>query len=169
MAASEPRSYLAPLNLGHLYVHAGYTAEAEAEFRRALEIRPKSSAALLGLALVESRLGAHDLAIRYGERARDLAPQGDLIHAQLGSIYGVAGRYPEAVASFRESIRRNPRRLHARANLVMALTDAGRLSEAADALREAERLLAAGPYQDPVDVQMLAELRQRLALARKSP
>ena len=51
----------------------------------------------------------------------------------------------------------------------MALTDAGRLSEAADALREAERLLAAGPYQDPVDVQMLAELRQRLALARKSP
>ncbi len=169
MATSEPRSYLAPLNLGHLYVHAGYTAEAEAEFRRALEIRPNSSAALLGLALVASRMGTHDLAIRYGERARDLAPQGDLIYAQLGSIYGIAGRYPEAVASFRESIRRNPRRLHARANLVMALTDAGRLSEAADALGEAERLLAAESYQDPVDVRMLAQVRQRLALTRESP
>ncbi len=169
MAASEPRSYLAPVNLGHLYVHAGRPAEAEAEFRRALGIRPNSAPALLGMALVESRLGAHDVAIRYAERARDVAPQGDLIHAQLGAIYGIAGRYPEAAASFRESVRRNPRRLEARANLAAALADAGRPAEAVDALAEAERVLAAEAYQDPADVQMLAHVRQRLVLTRKAP
>jgi Flp pilus assembly protein TadD len=162
MAASEPRSYLAPLNLGHLHVHAGDPGRAVAEFRRALELRPESPPVLLGLALVESRLGAHERAIRYAERARDLAPQGDLIHAQLGAIYGIAGRYPEAAASFKESVRRNPRRLEARANLAVALADAGRLPEAAEALAEAERVLAAEGVRHPAEAQMLEQVRRRL-------
>ncbi len=162
MAASEPRSYLAPLNLGHLHVQSGDTARAEREFLRALQIRPDSPPALLGLALVQSRQGDNELAIRYAERARDLAPRGDLVHAQLGTIYGVAGRHLDAAESFREAIRRNPRRFHPRANLVVALAEAGKRPEAAAALAETERLLAAESYRDPGDVQRVAWLRERL-------
>jgi hypothetical protein len=161
MAASEPRSYLAPLNLGYLYLDAGDLAPAESEFRRALGLRPASAPALVGLGLVASRRGEHDLAIGYAERARALQPEAALVHAQLGAIYGVAGRYPDAVGSFRESIRRNPRRMDARANLVVALADEGRLGEAAAALVDAERVLTAQSYQDPLDVQRLARLRQQ--------
>jgi tetratricopeptide (TPR) repeat protein len=162
MAASEPRSYLAPLNLGYLYVRAGDLPRAEAELQRALALRPQSPPALLGLALVESRRGDHDGAIRYAERARDLAPDRDSIHAQLGAIYGTAGRYAEAAASFRESVRRNPRRLESRANLAVALADAGRATEAAEALAEAERVLAAEGVRDPAELRMLAQVRERL-------
>jgi len=102
-------------------------------------------------------------------RARDLAPDGDLIHVQLGAIYGVAGRFPEAAASFREAIQRNPRRLQARGNLVAALVDAGRPAEARSALAELERRLTAEAYPDPADIQMVAALEQRLATTRRSP
>lgn len=169
MAASEPRSYLAPLNLGNLYFGAERLPEAEGEFRRALSLRPNSAPALLGLALVESRLGEHDQAIRYAVRARDLAPDGDLIHAQLGAIYGVAGRFREAAASFREAVRRNPRRLQARGNLVAALADGGRPVEARAALAELERRLTAEAYRDPADLQMVLVLQQRLAATRTPP
>jgi len=169
MAASEPRSYLAPVNLGNLYFGAERLPEAEAEFRRALALRPSSAPALLGLALVESRLGEHDQAIRYAVRARDLAPDGDLIHAQLGAIYGVAGRYREAAASFEEAVRRNPRRLQARGNLVAALADAGRPVEARAALAELERRLTAEAYRDPADIQMVMVLQQRLAATKTPP
>ena len=169
MAASEPRSYLAPLNLGTLYVGTGRLREAEAQFRRALELRPTSAPALLGLAVIDSRLGEHERAIRYAVRARDLAPDGDLIHVQLGAIYGIAGRYPEAAASFREAIQRNPRRLQARGNLVAALADAGRPAEARSALAELERRLTAEAYPDPADMQMVAALEERLATTRRSP
>lgn len=169
MAASEPRSYLAPLNLGGLALQTGALDQAESEFDRALRLRPNSAPALLGLAFVESRRGDHERAIRYAERARDLAPEGDLVYAQLGAIYGLAGRYAEAATSFRESIRRNPRRLQARGNLVAALADAGRLAEARDALAAAELQLTAESYQDPADIQMIEQLRRRVAAARSSP
>jgi protein O-mannosyl-transferase len=169
MSTSEPRSYLAPLNLGHLSFRAGQLPEAEAEFRRALALRPHSAAALLGLALVESRRGNHDRAIQDAVRARDLAPDGDVVHLQLGAIYGLAGRYPEAAASFREAVRRNPRRLQARGNLVAALADAGQPAAARAALAELAGRLTTEAYPDPEDAEMVSALAKRLAGARKSP
>jgi tetratricopeptide (TPR) repeat protein len=167
MLASEPRSYLAPLNLGHLNLFTGDPDDAEVHLRRALSRRPDSAPALLALAVVESRRGAHDLAIRYGERARSLDPDAEVVHTQLGAIYGVAGRYAEAAQSSREAIRRNPRRIHPRANLVAALADDGRLGEAAAELAEAERIFAGQTYADAVDVRKLHHLRQRLAAGWK--
>jgi tetratricopeptide (TPR) repeat protein len=143
---------------------------AEVYLRRALEVRPDAPAALLALGVVESQRGDHERAIRYAERARALAPGGDIVHAQLGTIYGVAGRYADAAESFREAIARNPRRLHPRANLVTALADLDQLTAAATALGEAERVVAAQAYADPGDLRTLAELGRRLATqARRSP
>jgi tetratricopeptide (TPR) repeat protein len=162
MLAADPRSYVGALNLGYIHLTRGRLEDAEAHFRRALALRAAAGAPWLGLAVARSRAGDHDRAIAFGLRARALAPEGDLIHAQLGVIYGVAGRYRDAAGSFREAIRRNPRRLHPRAQLVLALADAGEADQAAEALREAERVIAATGVPDPTDVAMLARARDRL-------
>ncbi len=167
MAAAEPRSYLAAVNLGYIHLHRGHLDRAEALFRRALSLRANAPAAWLGLAVARSRAGDHDRAIAYGLRARALSPEGDLVHAQLGVIYGIAGHYAEAVASFREAIRRNPRRLHPRAHLALALADAGEPAHAVRALQDAERVIAGQRAPHPADVTTLARARGRLRAASR--
>jgi hypothetical protein len=167
MAAAEPRSYLAAVNLGYIHLHRGHLDRAEALFWRALTLRAEAPAAWLGLAEARSRAGDHDRAIACGLRARSLGPEGDLIHAQLGVIYAIAGRYADAAASFREAIRRNPRRLHPRAQLVLALADAGEPALALQALQDAERVGAGQRTPHPDDVAMLERARARLHAGRR--
>lgn len=162
MADAEPRSYLAAVNLGYLRLGEGDLPLAEARFRKALGLKPTGSAALLGLAVVRSRVGDHSRAIEYGEHARSLAPQGDLIHSQIGAIYGNAGRFGQAADSFREAIRRNPRRFWPRAQLVLALADSGQLVDAARALAAAEDLIASTDFRGPGDEALLEQARLRL-------
>jgi protein O-mannosyl-transferase len=168
MAISEPRSHLAAVNLGYLYLEEGQLSQAEEAFNRTLALAPRLPAALLGLAVIESQRGRHELAIQRAERARALDPRPDLVHAQLGTIYGRAGRYEDAVTSFHESIRRNPRRIHPRLNLVLALADTGRVHQAADALRDVENLIRSQSVAAPGDLEALEHLRRRVAADRPS-
>jgi tetratricopeptide (TPR) repeat protein len=169
MAQSEPRSALAHLNLGYVSDRAGDLARADGEFRTALALRPDWAPAWLGLALVESRRGAHDAAIAHAERARALDGRGEFVHAQLGAIYGIAGRFEDAAASSREAIHRNPRRLSPYVNLVFALADAGRLTEAREALSEAERVAAGQISPDAGALRTFADLRRRLGVEGPTP
>jgi protein O-mannosyl-transferase len=163
MALSEPRSHLAAVNLGYLYLDAKQLPEAEAAFYHTLALAPDLPAALLGLAVIDSQRGRHERAIAHAERARAVDPRPDLVHAQVGAIYGQAGRYDDAVRSFRESIRRNPRRIHPRLTLVVALADSGQIDLARAALQEAETVIRAQATAAPAEVQAVEHLRRRLA------
>jgi tetratricopeptide (TPR) repeat protein len=140
MALSSPRSWKAAVNLGHLYQQRGELLLAAAEFRRALALEPDLPAALMGLAVVESRLGIHEDALRLGWRARALAPGSDLMDLQLAVILSNAGDHAAAAERFAEAVRKSPRRVDARYHLAVELARAGREDEAHAALGEADAL-----------------------------
>jgi tetratricopeptide (TPR) repeat protein len=162
MTRSEPRSSVGHVNLGYVHDRAGDSRRAAEEFRAALALRPDSGPALLGLALTESRRGAHAEAIAYAERARAVDGRGEFVHAQLGAIYGMAGQFDDAAASSREAIRRNPRRLRPYLNLAFALADGGHAAEARQALGDAERVAASTMAADTAELRTLMHLRHRL-------
>jgi tetratricopeptide (TPR) repeat protein len=140
MALSSPRSWKAAVNLGHLYQQRDELLPAAAEFRRALALQPDLPAALMGLAVVESRLGIHEDAIRLGRRALAAAPGSDLMDLQLALIHSNAGDHAAAAERFAEAVRKSPRRADARYHLALELARAGREAEARAVLREAEAL-----------------------------
>ena len=94
----------------------------------------------MGLAVVESRLGIHEDAIRLGRRALALAPGNDLMDLQLGFVFTNAGDHAAAAERFAEAARKNPRRLDARYHLALELARAGQEAQARAALSEAEAL-----------------------------
>jgi len=108
MAASSPRSYLAPLNSEPSTSGTGRLREAEAQFRRALELRPTSAPALPGSAVVDSRLGeprAGHSVRRAGARPRPRRrPHPRAAGGDLRDRRALPGSGP----SFREAIQRKP-------------------------------------------------------------
>jgi tetratricopeptide (TPR) repeat protein len=140
MTEASPRSWLPPVNLGYVHLWRGELPRAASEFQRALTLRPDLPPALMGLAIVESRLGRHPEAIRVGERARSLEPASEIWHLQLAAIYGNSGNHAAAASLFAEAARRNPRRVETRYQLALALHQSGRTAEARTALQEADTL-----------------------------
>ncbi|MBI2526257.1 MAG: tetratricopeptide repeat protein [Candidatus Rokubacteria bacterium] len=138
MASSSPHSWKAAVNLGHVYQQRDDLLLAAAEFRRALALRPDLPSALMGLAVVESRLGIHGEAIRLGRRAQAAAPGSDLMDLQLALIHSNAGDHAAAAERFAEAVRKGPRRPDARFHLALELARAGREAEARAVLRDAE-------------------------------
>ncbi|MEK7370385.1 MAG: tetratricopeptide repeat protein [candidate division NC10 bacterium] len=140
METSSPRSWKAAVNLGHLHQQRDELLAAGAAFRKALALQPDLPSALMGLAVVESRLGIHEDAIRLGRRALALAPGSDLMDLQLGFVFSNAGDHAAAAERFAEAARKNPRRLDARYHLALELARAGQEAQARAALSEAEAL-----------------------------
>ncbi|MBS1858524.1 MAG: tetratricopeptide repeat protein [Acidobacteria bacterium] len=84
--AESPDYAEAHVNLGVEYIRGGHLQQAEAEFRRALDIAGPFPAALCNLAWVQARTGHRDQAletVRAGLRLDQSSPQGHLI---LGAL-----------------------------------------------------------------------------------
>jgi serine/threonine-protein kinase len=79
--------------------------EAEAEFKRAIELDPNYATAhhWYGNTLLTS-LGRFDEAIKEGKRAIELDPFSLIINADLGSTLMLARRYDEAIAQLRATL-----------------------------------------------------------------
>ena len=83
-------------------------ADAEAEFRRALELAPQNAAVTANLANLLSTLGRLDEAVALAQRAIALEPLRGGSHANLAIYLTALGRYDEAEAALRKAIELQP-------------------------------------------------------------
>jgi tetratricopeptide (TPR) repeat protein len=109
---------------------------AEAEFRRALELQPRSSDALRSYAWLALASGRLDQALQLAQRAASLDPLNPWNFSALGDEAWTAGRFAEAEAAYRKAVELGPSDggLHALlANILLST------HKATEAVVEAER------------------------------
>ena len=123
----------------------GHLREARSILLKLLKQDPASAGALQLAGIVSSELGIHDQAVRYLERAKELAPSSAGAHLNLGKALQAAGRLDDAVVAFASALKLRPDNPNIYIACGGALTEAKRYDEAAKYYREAMRLDPASP------------------------
>jgi TolB-like protein/Flp pilus assembly protein TadD len=82
--------------------------EAEAEFRRALELAPQDASVTANFGLLVARVGRLDEAVALAKRAIALEPLRGASHQNLSGYLTALGRYDEAEAALRKAIELQP-------------------------------------------------------------
>jgi pentatricopeptide repeat protein len=131
---ATPHAYLADT-----YQQQWQWAEAEAEYKRALELNPNDAAAHLGFANWLLCQGRTEEALTWSERARALDPVG-VTGLSNGWILFSARRYNDAIRELRSVIVVHPDYATAHWFLGFALMATGQLDEAIAALKKAASL-----------------------------
>ncbi|MBM3556127.1 MAG: tetratricopeptide repeat protein, partial [Alphaproteobacteria bacterium] len=121
LLARAGRDPLVLINHGTCLRSAGRPAEAEASFRRAIELDPASAAAGNGLGCVLTDLNRFSEALDVLQEASRQSPKDHEITSNLGLAYYGMGRHAEAVASYEAAIRLAPNFATPYANLILAL------------------------------------------------
>src|SRR5580704_12129239 len=136
-----PTNNVACTNLAVLATAAGDFDEAEAMFRRVVELKP-DAVAHYNLGFILQERGKLDAAIEVYRRALALRPDMPQAHTNLGVALQHQGKLDDAVAAFRQAIARNPKYVDAHFNLGAVLRLQGHADEAAAAYR---RVIALEP------------------------
>lgn len=162
--ANEPTSYRAHYNLGDALDKAGRLAEAEASYRRALELKPVFSLGHYSLGRLLYRTGRTEEAIDEFQGA--LADKPDYAEARnhLGLIYAERGDLGRARASYEDALKIEPENANALNNLGILAARQGRLDEAEASFR---RAVAAAPY-DPTGFTNLGALLAQSGRGREA-
>jgi serine/threonine-protein kinase len=135
----DPYSAEAHAALGYVWHYEWRWADAEREFRRAIELNPSYSLVRVWYAnLLMSRTRWPE-AIAQVMSARELDPFSLIVNTNVGWILDRSGRHDEAIAHLRETLALDSQYVQARWRLADALTGAGRHDEALD---EANRVVA---------------------------
>jgi len=124
-------------SLGNTLRKFGRTDEAEASYKRALQIRPDYAAVhsnMGNLVLAQGRLDEAEISYRRALQAR---PDCAEMHYNLGNIIRVQGRFDEAEVSYRRALQIRPDYAETCNNLGTLLQDMGRLVEAEASYRGA--------------------------------
>jgi tetratricopeptide (TPR) repeat protein len=135
--APETSAIRALLNEGTTHLQGGRLQEAEAAYRRALDLAPNHPDALHHLGLLLYRLNRFDEAITTISRAIEQAPASPLYSFNLGVVAQKAARPDEAIRAYRQAVTLNPRHLEAWINLGNVLKDRGALPESIEAYQQA--------------------------------
>jgi tetratricopeptide (TPR) repeat protein len=109
----DPRLAAARINLANVHHARHREPEAAVELRLALEIEPDNRIALVTLGQVFCNIGDPDLleeAETLCRRATALAPQFPPAFENLGNVLRARHRYPEALASYEQAAKLDPRR-----------------------------------------------------------
>jgi TolB-like protein/Tfp pilus assembly protein PilF len=99
-------------------------ADAEREYRRAIEVNASYPTARIWYAMYLYGLGRVDEAVGQARRAQALDPASPFINTWAGAAYLFAGRDDEANASLQKALELDPR--YTDANIIRARTDVGR-------------------------------------------
>jgi hypothetical protein len=86
----DPAYRDAHINLGVLYVRLGRTADARAEFQKALDIGPPAAPIFVDLALASSALGDYRAAETFARKAQELDPRDATAQRVLDFVNGTA-------------------------------------------------------------------------------
>ncbi len=150
----SPHNHRAHSNLGAALEQAGRPAEAEGQYRRALELKPGYAAAHNNLGLMLERQGRLNEAELHFREALRTSPGHIDAHNNLGVLLTRLGKPEEALDHFAKVLRLRPRDAGAHQNLGLALESLGRGGEAEAYYRRALQLDAG-----------FAEAHRRLAAA----
>ena len=159
------------VNLGNIYLQLNRLDEAEANFRRALEVNENIAAAQYGLGQAALSKRSYSDAARYLEKALSLAPESNRLHYALAMAYRGLGKMDQAQSHLALSgtvgVRVSDPLVDglqdlikgARLHLIRgrAALQARRFSEAADQFRKA---VAAQPDSIPAHFNLGAALTQ---------
>jgi TolB-like protein/DNA-binding winged helix-turn-helix (wHTH) protein/Tfp pilus assembly protein PilF len=137
--------------------------EAEARFRKALELSPGLAMTHYWYAGLLSATGRHDAAIASIRRAQELDPLSPLVNADAGWYYFYARRYDDAVRECRRVVAAQPDDAWARLCIVTAEAAAGREREALAELSVYAGLIGAKP-----SVRLEVDSATTLADARRA-
>ena len=95
-------------SLAHLALHDWQWADAEREFRRALELNPSAASIYHWYALYLTTVGKVDEAVQAIQKAHQLDPTSLRIKADVGQAYNAARRPDEAIEQERQVLELNP-------------------------------------------------------------
>jgi tetratricopeptide (TPR) repeat protein len=119
---------------------SGQLAEAEQLYRRILASEPAHTDALHLLGVLLQQANHPAAAVRYLERAVELAASISVYHYSLGDTYRMVGRVEDAIAAYRRSLALDPRTPEVYDHLGATLTQAERFDDAVEAFRKALHL-----------------------------
>jgi eukaryotic-like serine/threonine-protein kinase len=133
-------------SLGYLLFRLDWKwAEAEAEFRRAIELSPSLSSAHRSYAMYLGAMGRHDEARAEIGEALALDPLSVIVQGAAGRLLEFAGAYDEAIEHCRRAIALDADHAEAHFNLGMCLAQLSRFEEAVASLRRAADLSGERP------------------------
>jgi Flp pilus assembly protein TadD len=150
-------NYVARFNLASVLEARGNSAEAVAQLRETVRIRPYFASAHAELGQLLAQQGQPQEALRELLAAVRLRPDSAEAHFRLGSVLGTLGRTADAAAEFSQTIGLQPGNADAHYNLAIALAQE-------DKLPEAEREFTATVRLRPDDVD--ARFNLGIVLAR---
>jgi tetratricopeptide (TPR) repeat protein len=140
------------------YMHEWNWAEAEVEFRRAIEINPGNPEAHREYGCYLASGGRFDEAVREAGRALELDPLSTAEIATLGEVLYMARRFDDAAAQHRKALEMDPNFGFGYWGLGRALTGKGKYDEAIAAFQRSIPLSGDSPDEP-------AELARAYALA----
>ncbi|MCA1602999.1 MAG: protein kinase, partial [Acidobacteria bacterium] len=121
-------------------------AEAEGEFRRALQLSPGYSDAHQMYGYYLAGMGRFDEAVREMKRAQELDPLSPVKIIGLGEVFHLARRFDEAATEYRKALEMDPNFGFAHWALGRALTEKGMYDDAIAAFQKAIPLSIASIY-----------------------
>jgi len=137
LVAERPQDAELHALLGDAYREQGLYEAAQAEYDGAIRLDPKRADAFGGRGLLRDLQGdGGEAALEDLRTAIKIDPEQPAFYNNLGFALFVRGRYPEAIAAYREGLRRSPDQHRMRNNLGLAY---GRLGHFNRAKREFER------------------------------
>jgi Flp pilus assembly protein TadD len=128
-------NYVARYNLASVLEARGEIAEAAAQLRETVRIRPRFAPAHASLGQLLAKQGQPEQALPELRTAVSLRPDLADGYIGMGSVLGTLGRNDEAAAAFSEGVRREPGNADAHYNFGIALAQGGKLGDAAREFR----------------------------------
>jgi TolB-like protein/Tfp pilus assembly protein PilF len=129
--ALDPSLPEAHIALGRVYLYYGQDiAKATAEYRRALELNPRSGDAMLQLGSVAGHEGRLEERVRLQKQALAMDPLNVNILDVLGNAYLAVGKPSIAETIFRKQLELSPQNMFANGNIGTALALQGKPAEA---------------------------------------
>lgn len=132
-------------------------AAGEREFRRAIELDPRSPLAQGELALCLVAVGRSEEAVSHARQAGALDPLSIRAAADLGIVLYYSHRYTEAQREFEEALKLDPYSYRAHVNLGKTYLALGRIADARRVLKQASVL----SNHDPLAEGLMAEARAK--------
>ncbi len=119
-------------------------AEAEREFKKAIELSPNYPNSHDGYGFYLKAVGRHSEAIEKCKQAQKLDPLSPFAHVSLGYAYYFARDYERAVEECRKALEMDKHSTFAHRNLGLAFLQQGKLEKAIEALNNAVRFSQGG-------------------------
>ncbi|MDD5111307.1 MAG: tetratricopeptide repeat protein [Candidatus Altiarchaeota archaeon] len=153
----EPNMPEAHYNLSMIYFGREDGEKSLAHARKALELAPDDLGYIWNVGVNLTYQKKYDEAITLYQHAREISPQTDWVHNDLGILYFQTGRFDESLASAQKAVECGPEDFSNWENLGKSLSAKSMFEEAKDAYGKAMKLC-----QEPEDLDRIFKAMRRI-------